>query len=101
VEVGDGNRRLVAVADRERRARDGDGDAERSACTAHERRLPGAELTGDGDDVTAVEAGGEAAGERCGLLRRGGDDRVLHGWSVPSEEAELRLRLRRRLPHRL
>ena len=42
---------LVAVADRVGRARHRLRDAERAAGAADERRLAGAELAGDGDDV--------------------------------------------------
>src|SRR5260221_13916957 len=41
VEVCDGNGRVVAVSDRERRARDGLAHTERACRTADERRLPG------------------------------------------------------------
>ena len=47
IEVRDGHRRVVAVADRERRARDRPCDAERARRAADEGRLPGAELAGD------------------------------------------------------
>jgi hypothetical protein len=59
------------MADRVGRARDGLRDAERAAGAADEGRFPGAELAGDGDDVARLEPGGDAAGERLGLLRRG------------------------------
>src|SRR5581483_10577803 len=55
VEVRDRHRRLVAVADRERRARDGARDAERPRGAADERRLARAELTRDGDDVAGAK----------------------------------------------
>src|SRR5436305_11018035 len=46
---------VVAVADRERRARDAVVHAERATRTADERRLPRSELAGHGDDVTTAE----------------------------------------------
>jgi hypothetical protein len=70
VEVRDVGAAGVAMADRERRARDGDFDAECAAGAADERRLAGAELAGDRDDVTDAEAARE---QRCdGLGRFGG-----------------------------
>jgi hypothetical protein len=57
---------VVAVADRERRARHGLRHAERAARTAHERRLPGAELPGDRDNVADVQVNSEL---RCELFR--------------------------------
>ena len=54
VEVGDRPvAALVEVRDRERRARDRAGDAERARRAAHERRLAGAELALDVDDGAA------------------------------------------------
>src|SRR5947207_2678817 len=49
VEVRDGRRGVVSVADRERGAGDGLDDAERPGGAADEGRLPRAELAGDGD----------------------------------------------------
>ena len=56
VEVRDVDRAGVAVADREGRARDRRGHAERAAGAAHERRLARAELARDGDDVARSRA---------------------------------------------
>src|SRR5579884_4106812 len=70
VEVGDGRRRVVAVADCEGGARDRAGDTEGARRAADERRLPGAEVARDGDDVTRPEELGEARGDRLGLRRR-------------------------------
>jgi hypothetical protein len=44
----------VAMADRECRACDRGFDAQRAASAAHERRLAGAELAGDKDDVALL-----------------------------------------------
>ena len=63
---------LVAVADREGRAGDATLDPERARRTADERRLPGAELAGDGDDVARRERLRQAGCELLGLLRRVG-----------------------------
>jgi hypothetical protein len=57
------------MADRVRRARHGLGDAERAACAADERRLAGAELAGDRDDVADLQALGEPRRDGFGLLR--------------------------------
>ena len=51
---------MVAVADRVRRARDVLAHAERRARAAHERRLAGAELAGDGHDVADARAARQA-----------------------------------------
>ena len=59
VEMGDVDRPAVAVADRERRARDTSRDAERAAGPADERRLARTELARDEDDVTGRESAGE------------------------------------------
>ena len=56
VEVRDVDAAVVAVADRERRARDRLGDAERPAGAAHEGRLAGAELARDADHVAGLQA---------------------------------------------
>src|SRR5690348_1927875 len=69
VEVRDGGVPGVAVADRVGRARDGLADAERAARSTDERRLAGAELAGDRDDVARRERGREPCCER---LRLGG-----------------------------
>ena len=61
---------LIAVTDREGRARHGAVDAERAAGTAHERRFARAELAGDGYDVTDEQAGREVPGDLLGLRRR-------------------------------
>ena len=53
--MSDRHGRLVAVADREGRARDRALDAERAAGAADERRLAGAELARDRDDVAGAE----------------------------------------------
>jgi hypothetical protein len=59
VEVRDLDASVVAVADREGRARDGLRHAERAAGAAHERRLPRAELARDRDDIARLQAGDE------------------------------------------
>ena len=56
VEVADVRVAGVPVPDREGRAGHRRGHAERAARAPDEGRLPGAELTGDGDDVAEVEA---------------------------------------------
>src|SRR5579885_845607 len=73
IEVRDGRRGLVAVADRERGARNRPGDPEGAGGAPDEGRLAGAELAGDGDHVARPEPHRQARGERLGLLRRGGD----------------------------
>src|SRR6478752_3337114 len=70
VEVRDGRRRLVAVPDRERRARDGAGDAERASRAADERRLPRPQLARDGHDVPGAKPARKIRPERLGLRRR-------------------------------
>src|SRR5919205_303202 len=83
VEVRDVDRRgRVAVADRERRARDWDGDPERPAGAADEGRLAAAELAADGDDVAGPKLARERGGNRLGLRRRGGGQ--LHAQNRPS-----------------
>src|SRR4051812_27639934 len=67
VEVGDGRRSVVAVADRERGARDGVGDAECARRAADERRLPRAEVASHGDDVSLPQTRGKSGRERLGL----------------------------------
>jgi hypothetical protein len=79
VEVGDVDAAVVAVADREGGARHGARHAERTAGAADERRLPGAELAGDGDDVAGCQLGRKLRGE---LLRLGG--RATLGQKRPS-----------------
>ena len=61
---------VVAVADRVRRARDALAHAERAARAADERRLAGAELARDRDDVAGREPPRELGRERLRLLRR-------------------------------
>src|SRR4051812_10257427 len=68
VEVRDRRRGLVAVADRERGARNGRFDAERAARAANEGRLPRTELARDADDVAGPKPGGKPRPERLGLL---------------------------------
>src|SRR5581483_2930500 len=70
VEMRDRNRRLVAVPDREGRARDSAGHTERPCRTADERRLSRTELSRDGDDVARGELRREPPRERLRLLRR-------------------------------
>ena len=48
----------------------GSVDPERPAGSAHERRLAGAELAAEQDDVTRAEQAGDRAAERLGLGRR-------------------------------
>ena len=90
---------LVAVADREGRARDRRVDAERAAGAADERRLAGAEVAGDADDVARARARREPGADRLGLLCRR-RRRTIHqersATRPSSEQAELdgrRLRL--------
>ena len=61
---------VVAVSDRVRRARDTFAHAERAARAADERRLAGAELARDRDDVACRETLCEIGGERFRLFRR-------------------------------
>jgi len=60
---------VVAVTDRVRRARHALAHAERNARTAHERRLPRAELARDRDHVAGLKPRGELRRERLGLFR--------------------------------
>ena len=60
---------VVAVADRVGRARDALAYAEGAARPADERRLAGAELTRDGDDVSGRQPAGELGRESLRLLR--------------------------------
>src|SRR5712692_9897350 len=71
VEVRDA---VVAVADREGRARHRGGHAECPAGTADEGRLARADLAGDGDDVPGQELHGQTRGQALGLLRRACSD---------------------------
>src|SRR5262249_34505133 len=66
VEMRDVDAAVVAVADRERRARDRLGHTERATRSAHEGRLPRAEVARDGHHVTQLERPREL---RCQLLR--------------------------------
>ena len=61
---------LVAMADRVRRARDSSLDSERTARTAYEGRLAGAELTRDGHDVARTQLRREPGGNLLRLFRR-------------------------------
>ena len=61
---------VVAVADRVRGARDALAYAERAARAADERRLAGAELARDRDDVAGRQSPRELRRERLRLLRR-------------------------------
>ena len=63
---------VVEVRDRERRARDGAGDAERPRRSAHERGLARAELALDVHDGPRRQVARERCGERRGLLLRRG-----------------------------
>src|SRR5215210_3173253 len=67
-EVEVGNVRLggIAVADGERRARDGARDAERAAGAADERRLAAAELAGDRYDVSRAQLTGKGGCDPLG-----------------------------------
>src|SRR5829696_5556514 len=69
VEVRDRHTAVVAVADRERRAVHRLRDAQRTGGPADERRLPGAEVSGHGDDVASSQHGRHARRERLRLLR--------------------------------
>ena len=88
VEVRDRRRRLVAVPDREGRARDRLGDAERPRGAADERRLAGAELAGDGDDVARPRASPRGAPRAPRSPPASAVD-DLHGVAGRLEEAEL------------
>jgi hypothetical protein len=70
VEMRDVDAPVIAVADREGRARDGIRHAQRTACPPDEGRLAGAELPGDGDDVPNSQVGDELRCELFGLGRR-------------------------------
>lgn len=72
--MGDERLRVVAIANRVRRARHRLCDAESPARATDERRLPGTELTVDGDDVTGLEVFGQVRPDALGPLRRLGDD---------------------------
>ena len=65
--MGDRERAVVEVADRERRARDRLLDPELPARAPHERRLAGAELAADEDDVAGPQQPCERRAERLGL----------------------------------
>ena len=66
------SRAVVEMRHRERRARDGAGDAERPRRSAHERGLARAELALDVDDGALRQVARERRGERRGLLLRRG-----------------------------
>ena len=70
VEVRDVDAAVIAVTDREGRARDRLRHTERAARAPHESRLAGTELARDGDDVTGPQVGNEARRELLGLCRR-------------------------------
>jgi hypothetical protein len=72
IEVRDIRISRIAVADREGRARHRDVDPERAAGAADERRLAGAELAGDGDDVAQAKPAREPRGDLLGLRRARG-----------------------------
>jgi hypothetical protein len=73
---------------RPRRARSGPSfDAERATGAAHERRLPGAKLAGDGDNVTDAQLGRESRRGRLGLLRRIRCQRT-QSWSSRTPESK-------------
>ncbi len=61
---------VVAVADRVRRARHTLTHAKGNARSADERRLAGAELASDGDDVAGLQAPRKLSGERLGRVGR-------------------------------
>jgi hypothetical protein len=60
------------MADREGRARDRDIDAKRPARTPDERRLAGAELARDGDDVAGTQPAAKTPCDSFCLGRRRG-----------------------------
>src|SRR6185312_4310087 len=69
VEMRDVDAPVVTVPDRERRARHRLRHAESAARTAHERRLSGAELAGDGDDIPELQLDGELGRKLFRLVR--------------------------------
>ena len=77
VEMGDRNRRLVAVADREGRARDRLDDPERPAAPRTKVVLPAPSSPETATTSPARSVAARRAAERLGLRRRGGDD--VHG----------------------
>jgi hypothetical protein len=60
------------VGDRKRRARHRYVDAERTRRAAHERRLAGAQLAGDEDDVAAAQLARQRGADPLGCSRTGG-----------------------------
>ena len=85
VEVGDGRRRLVAVADRERRARDGPATPSARAAPRTNVVLPAPSSPETATTSPTREPRGEPGGERLRLRRRRRHE--LHG--VRLEEPEL------------
>ena len=84
IQVGDVDTAAIAMPDREGRTRDRPVDTQGTAGAAHERRLPGAELPGDGDDVTGLQGGGQPRGDLLGLSRRAGLDQKRPSWTAGS-----------------
>src|SRR5262249_37852553 len=86
VEVRDLQRAaLVDVSDREGRAGDRIGHAQRAGGAAHEGGLAAAELAGDQNDAARPKARGQLGTPRLGLLRTA---RLhAHAWSVTDRRA--------------
>jgi hypothetical protein len=87
VEVRHVDSALVPVADGVRRARDRTFDAERAGGAADERRLPGAELARDRDDVARAQVGGEPGSELLRFFRRVCLDQKRPSWTAGSAAA--------------
>src|SRR5690606_18310168 len=85
VEVVDGEAAVVDVDEREGGARDPVGDAETATEALHERRLAGAEVSGQDDDVAGTGQPGDRFGELAGLVDRGGGG--LHGHGAASRRS--------------
>jgi len=82
VEVRDVDASVIAVTDREGRARDRPGHAERATGAAHERRLAGAQLARDGDDVARLQVGDELGGQLLGLFGRSALGQKRPSWTA-------------------
>jgi hypothetical protein len=68
--VRDVDASVVAMADRESRTGHRAFNPQRPAGTADERRLPGAELARDRDDVPGLQLPGQTSRDLLGLFRR-------------------------------
>lgn len=86
IEMRDRDVALIAVGDRERRARDRTVEAERTASAADEGRLPRAEVTRDRDDVSETKIPGQLRPDLLGLRGRGRLDRdqKMLSWTAGS-----------------